>query len=167
MHWCIFWGQTVKVPQSLPQPVYLYLSAELQLASLPLSLLLGNVPPSPAQIHVPSQPELMSALPGACHIRRGNNPWNNCSFPPTLLPAILVSPLFPNSPLTFFAPCHTTLHLTVGPYASQRCHLLSMCTHTHTHARTWTYRECVCVFNLTRQQKYTNAYLVPLKHYRL
>lgn len=57
-----------------PQPVCLHLLAKLQLASLLVPLLLGNVPLLPAQILVPPQPELMSALPGACHIRRGNNP---------------------------------------------------------------------------------------------
>lgn len=43
---------------------------------------------------VPPELVLMSALPGACHIRRGNNPWNDCSLFLTLLLSIPVSPLF-------------------------------------------------------------------------
>lgn len=66
--------ETVRLREALKNSVCLHLSAKLQLASLLVPLLPGNVPLSPTQILVPLQPELMSALPGACHIRRGNNP---------------------------------------------------------------------------------------------
>lgn len=86
----------------------------------------------PSDTPLADKPALMSVLHGACHIRRGNNPWNDCSLPtPTLLLTIPVSPLFPNSPLTFLAPRHSTLHLVVGLHASQRRHLPSMYIHTH------------------------------------
>ena len=91
---------------------------------------------------VPSEPALMSALPGACHIRRGNNPWNDCSLFLTLLLSIPVSPLFPHSPpLTFprSAPLHTPLsrwaaNITMMAFALH----VHIHTHTHTHTHTQT-----------------------------
>lgn len=83
---------------------------------------------------VPPELVLMSALPGACHIRRGNNPWNDCSLFLTLLLSIPVSPLFL---ILFLAQCHSTLHLAAGPRTSRKWRLLSMCIHTLTRIRQW------------------------------
>lgn len=142
----------VKAPPGLPQPVCLHLGRLhsyswpifLSLCCRLMSLLLF---PRFSVCLVPSEPALMSALPGACHIRRGNNPWNDCSLFLTLLLSIPVSPLFPHSPpLTFLALRHSTLHLAVGPRTSQWCRLLSMCAHAHTHTQTLMSRVIILVW---------------------
>lgn len=93
---------------------------------------------------LPPEPVLMSALPGACHIRRGNNPWNDCSLFLTLLLSVPVSPsFFPPSPSFSCShfPRTMPLHAPLSCWATSVTKM-AFAQHVHaTHSKT---RTCWC-----------------------
>lgn len=81
------------------------------------------------------EPGLMSALPGACHIMRSNNPWNDCSLFLTLLLSNLVSLYSSFSSPRF--PRTTLLHapLSCWGHEHHKDGVCSACAYTHSRAR--------------------------------